>query len=146
MRRRGEKLKNAIAFLKSKFFSSFSTFSAGLSTIGSSWNVCHSACIALLSFLAAFGIAIAGFPLFFLFEYNLQLWGIAALMFFVSLALFLRKPKCIPKNLLVFNAGALIAGIPVTLVNLQPFSWVVGSIIALAAILNFLVLKLKKVV
>ncbi|HIH22029.1 MAG TPA: hypothetical protein HA222_05230 [Candidatus Diapherotrites archaeon] len=131
--------------LGGKAAGSFGSLSAFLATLGSSWNVCHSVCMALLAFLAGFGIIIAGFPLFFLFQYNVQLWLLALALSIVSLAMLLRMPKCVSKKLLFFNAGVLIAGVPANLVNLQPFSWIIGGIIALAAIAWFLNSKIKKV-
>ena len=139
-----KKMKNIVVAVKSSLVGGARSFSAVISTLGSSWNVCHAICTAVLSFLAGFGIVIAGFPLFFLFEYSIPLWAIALALFLVSLILFFTKKKCMPKNLLLFNGGVLIAGIPSTLVNLQPFSWIIGGIIALIAITKFLFSRFKK--
>src|SRR3989338_7000771 len=122
---------------KAKILNSFSGLSAFLSTIGSSWSLCHSICLALITILAGIGIAITGMPLLFLFEYNLYLWGAAVLLLIPSTIMFMKNPKCIPKNLMLFNFGVIIAGIPSTLVNLQPYSWIIGGIFVLVAIAMF---------
>lgn len=130
--------------IKSKFLNSISGFSAFLSTIGSSWSLCHSICLALITALAGIGIVLTGMPLLFLFEYNLYLWGAAVLLLIPSTIMFLRNPKCISRNLMLFNFGVIIAGIPTNLVNLQPFSWLIGGALVLAAISMFIKSKLEK--
>ncbi len=129
---------------KTKLLNSFSGFSAFLSTIGSSWGVCHSICLALITVLAGIGIALTGMPLLFLFQYNLYLWGAAVLLLMPSTIMFLKNPECISKNLMLFNFGVIIAGIPVNLANLQPFSWLVGGTLILAAISLFIKSKFRK--
>ena len=128
---------------KTKLLNSFSGFSAFLSTIGSSWSVCHSICLALITILAGIGIVLTGMPLLFLFEYNLYLWGAAVLLLIPSTIMFLRNPKCISKNLMLFNFGVIIAGIPTNIINLQPFSWIIGGTLALAALAMFVKQKLE---
>ena len=127
-----------ISALKEKITGWFGSFSAVLSTLGSSWSACHGVCTAFLAFLAMFGVIITGMPLLFLFQYNVQLWIIALVLLLASIILFFRMQKCVPRNLLVFNTGAVIAGIPAGLLNLQPFSWTAGGIIMLLAIILFL--------
>src|SRR3989344_6988167 len=130
--------------LKTKLLGSFSGFSAFLATIGSSWGVCHSICLALIMVLAGIGIVLTGMPLLFLFEYNLYLWGAAVLLLIPSAIMFLQNPGCISKNLMLFNFGVIIAGIPTNLVNLQPFSWIAGGTLVLAALMMFIKSKLAK--
>ncbi len=130
--------------LKAKLLNSLSGFSAAMATIGSSWSLCHSICLALIAALAGLGILLTGMPLLFLFEYNLYLWGAAVLFLIPSTIMFLRNPKCISKNLMLFNFGVIIAGIPANLVNLQPFSWLIGGILILAAMGLFIKSKLAK--
>ena len=129
--------------LKGKALNAFSGLSASLSTVGSSWGVCHSICLALITLLAGIGIALTGMPLLFLFEYNLYLWGAAVLLLIPSAIMFLRNPKCISKNLMLFNFGVIIAGIPTNIINLQPFSWIIGGTLALAALAMFVKQKLE---
>ncbi|HLC93165.1 MAG TPA: hypothetical protein VJH23_05670 [archaeon] len=130
--------------LKAKTLNSLSGLSAFLSTIGSSWSVCHSICLALITVLAGIGIVLTGMPLLFLFEYNLYLWGAAVLLLIPSAIMFLQNPGCISKNLMLFNFGVIIAGIPTNLVNLQPFSWIAGGTLVLAALMMFIKSKLAK--
>src|SRR3989338_3400592 len=128
---------------KAKILNSFSGLSAFLSTIGSSWSLCHSICLALITILAGIGIVLTGMPLLFLFEYNLYLWGAAVLLLIPSTIMFLKNPKCISKNLMLFNFGVIIAGIPTNIINLQPFSWIIGGTLALAALAMFVKQKLE---
>src|SRR3989344_8467038 len=128
--------------LKAKLLSSLSGLSAFLSTIGSSWSLCHSICLALITALAGIGIVLTGMPLLFLFEYNLYLWGAAVLLLIPSAIMFAKNPECISKNLMAFNFGVIIAGIPTNLINLQPFSWIIGGTLVLAAIARFIKPKL----
>jgi len=129
---------------KAKLLNSFSGLSAFLSTLGSSWSICHSICLTLITLLAGIGVVLTGMPLLFLFEYNLYLWGAAVLLLIPSAIMFLKNPGCISKNLMLFNCGVIIAGIPTNLVNLQPFSWLVGGILVLAALSLFVKSKLAK--
>lgn len=128
--------------LKAKAAGSLGSISAVLATLGSSWQVCHSVCLALLAALAAVGIIGIGFPLLFLYEYNLYFWGTAAALLLVTLFFFARNRKCVPEKLLVFNAGIVIAGIPFG--QAQPYSWAVGGIIAIAAVAWFLFERITK--
>src|SRR3989338_8422637 len=94
--------------LKTKILNSFSGLSAALSTIGSSWSLCHSICLTLITILAGVGVVLTGMPLLFLFEYNLYLWGAAVLLLIPSAIMFLQNPGCISKNLMLFNFGVII--------------------------------------
>ena len=130
--------------MKTRVLGSANGVSAIASTIGSSWNVCHSICLAVISILAGIGIVITGMPLLFLFQYNLYLWGLGLVLLLFSLAMLAWKPNCMPKNLLLFNSGMIIAGVPQNLLNIQPFSWIAGGGLALAAIELFLLKKYNK--
>lgn len=136
-------MKQFITSAKVKILESFSSVSAFFATLGSSFQLCHSICMAAIAALAVIGIAITGMPLLFLFQYNVYLWGIAVLFLIPSVIMFLKAPKC-SKTLLVFNIGVVIAGIPSTLINLQPFSWIAGGLIVLAAFGLFLHSKFRK--
>ncbi len=138
----GGKPIDFLGSIKTKALSSLSGVSAFLATIGSSWSLCHSICLALIAALAGIGVVLTGMPLLFLFEYNLYLWGAAVLLLVPSTIMFLRNPKCISKNLMLFNLGVIIAGVPVNLINLQPFSWLIGGFLVLVAIGLFIKSKL----
>lgn len=136
------KNSGVVELVKAKAINSISSLSAFFATIGSSWSLCHSICLALITLLAGIGIVLTGMPLLFLFEYNLYLWGAAVLLLIPSAIMFIRNPKCISKNLMLFNLGVITAGIPVNLINLQPLSWVIGGTLVLAAIGSFIASKL----
>lgn len=95
---------------KDKYFSYLSSFT-GASGVFSSYQVCHSICLGVIALLSLIGITLIGFPLLFLQKWALPLWGAALLLFGISIILYL-KYKHISKNLLIFNFGAIIIGIP----------------------------------
>ena len=95
---------------KEKYINYFSSLS-GISGVFSSYQVCHSICLGIITLLSLIGITLIGFPLLFLLKLALPLWGIALVLFSISIILYL-KHKHISKNLLIFNLGAIIVGIP----------------------------------
>ncbi len=96
---------------KDKYFSYLSSFT-GASGVFSSYQVCHSICLGVIALLSLIGITLTGFPLLFLQKLALPLWTIAIALFGISLLLYLKHKDCMPKNLLIFNFGAIIVGIP----------------------------------
>ena len=95
---------------KEKYINYFSSFT-GASGVFSSYQVCHSICLGVIALLSLIGITLVGFPLLFLQKWALPLWSIALILFSISIILYL-KHKHMSRNLLVFNLGAIIVGIP----------------------------------
>ena len=95
---------------KEKYINYFSSLS-GVSGVFSSYQVCHSICLGVIALLSLIGITLVGFPLLFLQKWALPLWSIALVLFSISIILNL-KHKHISRNLLIFNFGAIIVGIP----------------------------------
>src|SRR3989338_3588047 len=95
---------------KEKYVSYFSSLS-GISGAFSSYQVCHSICLGIIALLSLIGITLVGFPLLFLQKWALPLWSIALVLFSISIILNL-KHEHISRNLLIFNFGAIIVGIP----------------------------------
>ena len=111
---------------------------SGAASIMGSWQICHHICLGIIALLSVVGITITGMPLLFLTKIAIPMWLIAVLLLSASVILY-RMKKCISRNLIIFNAGLIIAGIPFQ--SVQPFSayfWTVGGAISLAAVILFL--------
>ena len=130
--------------MKEKILNSFSSASAALATLGSSFQLCHSLCLGLMAVLATLGIVIAGFPLLFLFQYNIYFWSFAIALLIPTVIMYIYK-KCLSRNLLLFNIGIVIAGTPENFTSgLQPAFWIVGGILVAVAIASLLTKKICK--
>ncbi len=108
------------------------------------YQVCHSICIALISVLAAIGITLNSLPLLFLTKVAVPLWSVAAALLIITFFIYLRK-HCVSRNLLLINAGLIIAGVPFE--SLQAYRivfWIVGGVIALAGIGLFIHKKFRR--
>ncbi len=117
---------------------------SGVASILGSWQVCHSVCLGIIALLSVLGITIVGMPLAFLTKIAVPLWSIALALLIVTVWLYATR-KCISRNLIIFNAGLIIAGTPFQAV--QRFAavfWIVGGLIALTAIILFVRERLQK--
>ena len=88
----------------------------------------------IIVILGVIGITLTGMPLLFFTKIAVPIWIIAMILLSIIFYLYLKKP-CISKNLLFFNSGLLIAGIPFK--ELQSFRiefWVVGGLFAIIGI------------
>jgi hypothetical protein len=129
--------------IKEKLIGTAGTASGTASILGS-WQVCHSLCLGLIAFLSVFGITVTGMPLLFFTKIAIPLWSIALVLLLVVVFLYLRK-KCISLNLILFNTGVIIAGMPFASVQpYQPFFWIIGGSIALAAVALFIKEKMTR--
>ena len=129
--------------LKEKLIGPIGSLSGAASILGS-WQVCHSACLALIAVLSIIGITITGMPLLFFTKIAVQVWIAAVALLFVTIAIYLKKP-CISKNLIMVNSGLIIAGIPFQ--PLQKFSiifWAMGGILVLAGVSFFIKGRMEK--
>ncbi len=116
---------------------------SGIASILGSWQVCHNVCLGIIALLSVIGITIVGMPLFFLTKVAVPFW-IAAFVFLIITILVYARKRCISKNLIIFNAGLIVAGVPFQ--QLQKFSfwfWTVGGFIALTGIILFIKDKLR---
>ncbi len=96
---------------KAKTITAANAAMGGLS-IFSSYNVCHSACMALIAGLSAIGIMVSGMPLAFLIPYQIYFWIFGIIILAVGTTLYVKMGKCISGKMLVANAGLLFAGFP----------------------------------
>lgn len=111
---------------------------SGVASILGSWQVCHNVCLVLISLLSIVGITVVGMPLEFLTRIALPLWSVAALLFGVTLWMYLSK-HCISRALLLTNFGLIIAGVPFAF--LQTFIlwfWIAGGVVATSGVVLFI--------
>ena len=131
------------SFIREKIVEKAAGFSAALSLLGS-WQVCHNACLLLISGLSVIGITMTGMPLLFLTKVAIPFWSLALLMLLVSFFMYIKK-GCISKKMLTFNTGLIVAGVPFQ--SLQGFTkifWMSGSIFIIIALVMHIEDKVKK--
>jgi|SRR3989338_3504651 len=127
--------------MKERILNFFSSASAALATFGSSFQLCHNICLAFIGIFAFLGIAIAGMPLLFLFQYNIYFWAFAIALLIPTVIMYIYK-KCMSRNLLLFNIGIVIAGTPENFTfGIQPAFWVVGGLLVMIAIASIIYKK-----
>ncbi|MEK6848705.1 MAG: hypothetical protein AABX65_03675, partial [Nanoarchaeota archaeon] len=65
------------------------------------------------------------------------LWSIAVILFAITFYFFYYR-RCISKNLILLNAGFIIAGVPfASLQKYNVFFWIIGGIFVLMAVVGF---------
>jgi hypothetical protein len=117
--------------------------SGTLSLLGG-YNICHSACLALIAGLSFIGIGVQGMPLLFLQDWAPTFWSAAIILLAVSFYMY-RTRKCISKNLLVLNTGLLIAAFPFPgFEAFQTLFWAVGFGLVGVAVFSWLYKKFKR--
>ncbi len=107
---------------------------SGAASVMGSWQVCHNICLGIIALLSVVGITVTGMPLLFMTNLAIPMWSIAVVLLAAALILHHMK-KCISTNLIIFNSGLIIAGIPFK--DLQPYSayfLVLGGAISLTAV------------
>ena len=75
------------------------------------YQVCHNVCLGIIALLSIIGITLVGMPLLFLTKVAVPFWIAAFSLFLISLFFYL-KSRCLSRNLLLFNGGIIIAGVP----------------------------------
>ncbi|MBI2542263.1 hypothetical protein HYV80_06145 [Candidatus Woesearchaeota archaeon] len=111
---------------------------SGAASILGSWQICHNICLGMVFLLSLVGITVTGMPLLFLTKIAVPLWTIAVLLLFATIVLYHAK-KCISINLIILNAGLIIAGVPFkSLQGYSAFFWIVGGLVSLSAIFMFI--------
>ncbi len=117
---------------------------SGIASFLGSYQVCHSACLALISLLSLVGITVAGMPLLFLTQVAIPFWITAFVLFIITLVIQLKK-GCMSNNMILFNGGVLVAGIPFApFQKYSLFLWIIGGSIALLAVVFFVKDKITK--
>src|SRR3989344_3200079 len=116
---------------------------SGAGSVISAHNVCHAICLAVVSLLSVFGIIVSSDILMWLQDYNMLFWGMGLAFLFISLALLVRYKNCISRELIIFNTGLLIAGVPF-MGDYDKIAWIIGGIIAASAIYLYAKKRLRR--
>ena len=69
----------------------YASIATSTATLISAHNVCHSLCLGLIAFLAAFGIVLTGMPLAFLQDYNIYFWTMAFITMVIMLIMIFKN-------------------------------------------------------
>ena len=113
--------------VKEKIIGTSGSVTGALSVLGS-YQVCHNACLALISLLTVLGFTIAGMPLLFLTKVTIPFWITAFLLLIVTLFLKYKRIMNLSSKALLSNSGLIIAGIPFQ--QVQKFNymfWIAGG-------------------
>ena len=128
---------------KEKSLSITSSISGVMGFLGG-YQVCHNLCLGLIALLSVIGITVVGMPLLFLTKAAIPFWTAAVVLFGVTMAFYF-KNKCISKNLLLFNGGIIIAGVPFQqFQNFTAIFWIVGGSFIIMSVLLYIKDRLNK--
>ena len=120
--------------IKEKIFGASGSITGALSFLGG-YQVCHNACLALISVLTILGFTVAGMPLLFLTKVAVPFWIAAIFLLMIILILKFTKRTNISDKTILLNSGLITAGIPFQ--QLQQFNyvfWIVGGILVILSI------------
>ena len=136
-------MPNSKRFVAEKAATISTSLSGVLSFLGG-YQVCHNACLGIITLLSLIGITIVGMPLFFLQKVAVPLWVLSVLLFLITLLIYFKK-KCISKNLLMLNSGIIIAGVPFKAVqSYLIIFWIVGGTLVVLSLLFYIKRKISK--
>lgn len=130
--------------IKEKLIGTSGSIAGTLSVLGS-YQVCHNACLALISLLTILGFTVAGMPLLFLTKVTIPFW-IAAISI-LAIAVFLKYKRImnLSSKALLLNSGLIIAGVPFQQVqNFNYIFWIAGGILAVFSIGWYIYEKMEK--
>jgi len=127
----------AITPLKARVLGALSGASGSLGFLGSLHNACHAICEAAIGFLAIFGIAVYGMPLMFLQDYAVYFWAMAIVFIIPMALLYFYNKTCASREMLLGNAGVIVAGVPFADATVAPFLWFAGGAMLAIAIALF---------
>ena len=120
--------------VKERILSTSGSLTGTLSFLGS-YQVCHNACLALISLLTFLGFTVAGMPLLFLTKVSVPFWIAAVSLLIITLILKYKKIIKVSGKMLLFNSGLIIAGVPFQ--QLHDFNyifWIFGGILVIFSI------------
>ena len=113
--------------IKEKMLNVSGSVTGTLSFLGS-YQVCHNACLALISLLTILGFTVAGMPLLFLTKVAIPFWSVALALLATTIILKYGKNMQFSGKIILLNSGLIIAGIPFE--HVQQFNyifWIVGG-------------------
>ena len=130
--------------LKEKILGGTAGMSGTLSFLGG-YQVCHNACLALISMLTILGFSVAGMPLLFLTKVALPFWALALALLILTIILKFGKNMEFSGKIILLNSGLIIAGIPFQEVeNFNYIFWIAGGILVIFSIGWYLYDKINK--
>ena len=130
--------------LKEKILEGTGSVSGALSFLGS-YQVCHNACLALISVLTILGFTVAGMPLLFLTKVAVPFWIAAISLLAITIILKYRKIMNISDKVILLNSGLIIAGVPFQQVQqFNYFFWIAGGVLVVSSIGWYFYDKIKK--
>ena len=133
-----------MANIKEKLLSVSNGLTGSLSFLGG-YQVCHNACLALISLLTILGFTVAGMPLLFLTKFAIPFWIAAISLLILTLILKYKKIMQISDKIILLNSGLIIAGVPFQ--QVQKFNyifWIVGGSLAAFSIGWYIYEKVEK--
>ena len=120
--------------IKEKILGASGSLTGTLSFLGG-YQVCHNACIALVTFLSVLGFSVAGMPLLFLTKVAIPFWIAAVSLLLLIIILKYKKGMHLSNKVILLNSGLIIAGIPFE--QVQQFNyifWISGGILVSSSI------------
>ena len=130
--------------VKEKMIGASGSVSGSLSFLGG-YQVCHNACLGLISLLSLLGITVAGMPLLFLTKVAVPFWTLALALLMLTIILKFGKNIAFSGKIILLNSGLIIAGIPFE--KAQQFNyifWIIGGSLAAFSIGWFIYEKVEK--
>ena len=130
--------------LKEKILGTAGSLTGSLGFLGG-YQVCHNACMGLITLLTFLGFTVAGMPLLFLTKVAIPFWIAAVSLLLIMLALNYKKIIHLSNKMLLFNSGLIVAGIPFQ--QVQQFNyifWVIGGVLVAFSIGWYFYDKIKK--
>ena len=115
--------------IKEKFLGASGSITGSLSVLGG-YQVCHNACLALITFLTFLGFTVAGMPLLFLTKVAVPFWTLALVLLIITIILKFGKNMKFSGKLILLNSGLIIAGTPFQ--DIERFKylfWIVGGVL-----------------
>ena len=123
-----------ITNIKEKLLGTSGSLTGILSFLGG-YQVCHNACLALISVLTILGFTVAGMPLLFLTKVAVPFWALALALLILTIILKFGKNMEFSGKIILLNSGLIIAGIPFQ--QVQQFNyifWIAGGTLAIFSI------------
>ena len=133
-----------IANTKNKILGASGSLTGTLSFLGS-YQVCHNACLALISILTILGFTVAGMPLLFLTKLAVPFWTLALALLATTIILKYGKNMQFSGKIILLNSGLIIAGIPFE--QMQQFNyifWIFGGSLVAVSIGLYIYEKVEK--
>ena len=130
--------------IKEKFLGASGSITGSLSVLGG-YQICHNACLALISLLTILGFTVAGMPLLFLTKVAIPFWTLALALLAITIILKYGKNMQFSGKIILLNSGLIVAGIPFE--QVQQFNyifWIVGGSLVAFSIGWYLYEKIVK--